>query len=115
MTPDERQIGKVMELALGYQGGLNAFTKMAGLYGIELPDWRVHELVRAWRVAHSATKDFWKLTEEAARRAVATPGKAYTAGKLVFREHVVKGIERFPEAFDMLFVGANNGKLLIEV
>ena len=37
------------------------------------------------------------------------------AGKLVFREHVVKGIERFPEAFDMLFVGANNGKLLIEV
>ena len=85
VTPDERQIGKVMELALGYQGGLNAFTKMAGLYGIELPDWRVHELVRAWRVAHSATKDFWKLTEEAARRAVATPGKAYTAGKLVFR------------------------------
>jgi NADPH-dependent curcumin reductase CurA len=36
-------------------------------------------------------------------------------GKLVFREHVLKGIERFPEAFDMLFVGANNGKLLIEI
>jgi len=85
VTKDERQIGKIMELSLGYQGGLNAFVKMAGLYGIELPEWRVHELVRAWRTAHSATKDFWKLTEEAARRAVATPGKAYTAGKLVFR------------------------------
>jgi len=85
VTPDERQIGKVMELALGYQGGSGAFAKMAGLYGIELPDWRVKELVEAWRKAHSATKGFWKLTEEAARLALATPGKAYTAGKLVFR------------------------------
>jgi DNA polymerase len=85
VTPDERQIGKVMELALGYQGGSGAFAKMAGLYGIELPDWRVKELVEAWRKAHSATKTFWKLTEEAARLALATPGKAYTAGKLVFR------------------------------
>ena len=69
----------------GYQGGSGAFAKMAGLYGIELPDWRVKELVEAWRKAHSATKGFWKLTEEAARLALATPGKAYTAGKLVFR------------------------------
>jgi len=37
------------------------------------------------------------------------------AGEVVFREHIVRGIERFPEAFDMLFAGANEGKLLIEV
>jgi len=37
------------------------------------------------------------------------------SGEVLFREHVVKGIERFPEAFDMLFSGANEGKLLIEV
>lgn len=37
------------------------------------------------------------------------------SGEILFREHVVKGIERFPEAFDMLFSGANEGKLLIEV
>lgn len=36
-------------------------------------------------------------------------------GEIVFREHVLKGLERFPEAFEMLFAGANEGKLLIEV
>lgn len=37
------------------------------------------------------------------------------AGEILFREHIVKGIEHFPEAFDMLFVGDNEGKLLIEI
>ena len=37
------------------------------------------------------------------------------AGEIIFREHIVRGIERFPEAFDMLFSGANEGKLLIEI
>jgi NADPH-dependent curcumin reductase CurA len=37
------------------------------------------------------------------------------SGEIIFREHIVRGIERFPEALDMLFAGANEGKLLIEV
>ena len=36
-------------------------------------------------------------------------------GKLVHREHVMAGLESFPEAFEMLFRGENTGKLLIEV
>ena len=36
-------------------------------------------------------------------------------GKLVYREHVMAGLESFPEAFEMLFRGENTGKLLIEV
>ena len=32
----ERQVGKVSVLSLGYQGGANAFAKMAGNYGIQL-------------------------------------------------------------------------------
>ena len=31
-----------------------------------------------------------------------------------FRQHVLEGIERFPEAYDMLFNGHNQGKLLIK-
>ena len=36
-------------------------------------------------------------------------------GKVKFRDHVLKGIESFPQAFNMLFSGANQGKLLIQL
>ena len=37
------------------------------------------------------------------------------AGKLKTREDIVQGLDRFPEAFDMLFNGANHGKLVLNV
>ncbi|MEO0882629.1 MAG: NADP-dependent oxidoreductase [Pseudomonadota bacterium] len=41
--------------------------------------------------------------------------KAWSEGQLKFREHVVEGIEKFPDTFEMLFDGRNHGKLLIKV
>jgi NADPH-dependent curcumin reductase CurA len=37
------------------------------------------------------------------------------SGKLKTREDIVDGLDKFPEAFDMLFTGANNGKLVLKV
>ena len=77
VTKDERQIGKVQELALGYQGGLGAFNTMAGAYGVVLPDERVQELVAAWRKAHPAVKAFWYDLEAACKSAINDPGERH--------------------------------------
>ena len=37
------------------------------------------------------------------------------SGKLKTRADVVDGLDAFPKAFDMLFTGANNGKLVLKV
>ena len=37
------------------------------------------------------------------------------AGRLKAREHVVEGLETFPETLLMLFDGRNQGKLIIKV
>jgi NADPH-dependent curcumin reductase CurA len=36
-------------------------------------------------------------------------------GKIVTREHILEGIECFPDAVKMIFAGQNDGKLLIKL
>jgi len=82
---DQRQIGKVMELALGYQGGVGAFQSMAQNYGVKIEDSRAEELKNAWRDAHPNIKQFWYDTEDAAISAVRQKGKTVPCGKLAFK------------------------------
>ena len=77
VTKDNRQIGKVQELALGYGGGPGAFAKMAALYGIELPEEEVVRIVKAWRKAHQNVVSLWYSLEQAARDAIRSPDEAF--------------------------------------
>lgn len=68
----QRQIGKVSELSLGYQGYTGAFDSMARNYGVILPEERQKEIIHAWRESRPMTVALWKGLENAALMAVKT-------------------------------------------
>ena len=74
---EQRFIGKIAELALGYQGAKGAFTQMAMGYGVALPEKEVEEIVANWRESRPKTVAFWFGLERACREALDKPGKAY--------------------------------------
>lgn len=80
VTSDQRQLGKVQELALGFGGGVGAFQSMAKIYGVSVPDTKADELKLAWRDAHPKVKAFWYAIDKAAIDAVRNPGVIFSAG-----------------------------------
>lgn len=86
----ERQIGKVAELALGFQGGAGAFISMGRIYGIHVAEKRADEIKDAWRDAHPLIAGYrteygrkggyWANVERAAINAVKYPGTKHAAG-----------------------------------
>jgi DNA polymerase bacteriophage-type len=74
VTKEERQIGKVAVLALGYGGGVGAFQQMAKAYGVEVGDKRAEEIKVKWREGNDRIVAYWAALEKNAIRAVARPG-----------------------------------------
>jgi DNA polymerase len=88
VSKEQRQIGKVSELALGYQGGKGAFISMAALYGIEVDEDRAEEIKLAWRAANPNIVQFWYDLDDAAMAAVSRPGQVCKVGPV---QYAVKG------------------------
>ena len=84
-----RQKGKIAELALGYQGGVNALLTMGALnMGISEDD--MPGLVTAWRAASPNIVKYWHTIQDAAFAAVNDGAKIMTPKNVVFQ--VIKNV-----------------------
>ena len=81
---DQRQIGKVQELACGYGGGVGAFAAMGRIYGVNLPESDARRMVDAWRRANPWAVTYWQKLESAYTRAMRHKGHEFHAGRVVY-------------------------------
>lgn len=81
---DERQAGKVVILACGFNGGVGAYQAMAKNYGLSIPDAEAARIVQAWRKNNPWARRFWRRLEKSAKRAILNPGTIFEAGRIKF-------------------------------
>jgi DNA polymerase len=84
VTKDQRQIGKVQELACGFAGGVGAFAAMGRAYGISLPEPVAKRMVDGWRRANPWSVPYWSALEEAYIRAMRNKGREFKAGRITY-------------------------------
>ena len=92
VTKAIRQRGKVVELALGFGGGVGALQAMAAGYGMHIPDDEAKEIVTRWRAQNQWCVHFWGKHEDnrshglwgAALQAMQNPGVRFQAGRIDF-------------------------------
>jgi DNA polymerase len=81
---DQRQIGKVQELACGFAGGVGAFAAMGRIYNILLPESDARRMVDAWRRANSWSVPYWQQLEHAYTGAMRNRGQEFSAGRVTY-------------------------------
>lgn len=79
-----RQKGKVAELALGYQGGVNALKTMGAL-DMGLTEEELPSIVNLWREASPRIRDLWYAVENAAVYTVTTGNPMAVEHGITFR------------------------------
>lgn len=82
-----RQKGKVAELALGYQGGVNALKAMGAL-DMGLTEEELPNIVELWRQASPKIKELWYAVEKAAVYTVTTGNPMTLDHGITFRLEV---------------------------
>jgi DNA polymerase len=113
ITKAERNVGKVVVLALGFGGSVKALQNMALNYRIHLEDAEARRIVEAWRAANPWAREFWGAHRDgesfglwgAAMSAWESPGRIETVGRIaiVYRDDYLGGA---------LFMALPSGRLL---
>ncbi len=84
VTKEQRFIGKVQELALGYSGGAGAFASMARIYGLNMPEHQIKRMINGWRVANPWCIPYGQDLERAYMSAMRHKGHEFSAGRVTY-------------------------------
>ncbi|MFM1752269.1 MAG: hypothetical protein RL119_1231 [Actinomycetota bacterium] len=84
VTDEQRQSGKVQELALGFLGGAGALLSMAKMFKMTMTKDRAEVLRDAWRSVNSWAVPFGSDLIQAAKLAYYHPGAWFEAGRLAY-------------------------------
>ena len=84
VTKEQRFIGKVQELALGFSGGAGAFASMARIYGLNMPEHQIKRMINGWRVANPWCIPYGQDLERAYMSAMRHKGHEFSAGRVTY-------------------------------
>lgn len=84
VSKEQRQIGKVAILSLGFGGSVGAFSAMGRNYGIVMPESDSRRIVDAWRRANAWAVRYWEKLESAYTRALRNPNREFSAGRVTY-------------------------------
>lgn len=100
ITSDDprRQVGKVVELACGFQGGVGAFQSMARIYNVKVSDEQADAAKTAWRDKNKKIVDFWYNLERTAMECMLyEPDKVFLVNdKISFKRNSLCLVMRLP-------------------
>jgi DNA polymerase len=84
VSKEQRQVGKVAILSLGFGGSIGAFAAMGRNYGVFMPESDSRRIVDAWRRANAWAVRYWEKLESAYTRALRNPNREFSAGRVTY-------------------------------
>ena len=84
ITAEQRQVGKVQELALGFLGGAGSFETFGRVYGVRMTKWEIARAINAWRTTNPWAMRHGQDLESAYTRAMRNVGREFPAGRVVY-------------------------------
>lgn len=89
---DLRQKGKVAELALGYQGSVDALKRMGALE-MDIPEEDLPDIVRRWREASPNIVNLWRDVDRVAIECIRTERTTYAQKMICFSIERANGLK----------------------
>lgn len=84
VTKEQRQVGKVMELALSYMGGKGSFATFSRNFGVAFTVDEVQSAIQVWQRANQWCLQSGRALERAYIGAMRHPGKEFSAGRITY-------------------------------